>query len=89
MSFYESRLDGYFSCARYTAFEALVERTRLTDKWQLDMGLPKLLEPLAANRAKSGVRENLEKLKELLELGRVTLQDGRSFTRYTPILSNT
>src|SRR5688572_3053836 len=60
-------------------FEAHGESTRLTDKWQLDMGLPKLLEPLAANRAKSGVHENLEKLKELLELGRVTLQDGRSF----------
>ncbi|MCC6499012.1 MAG: SRPBCC family protein [Anaerolineales bacterium] len=55
------------------------QSTRLTDKWQLDMGVPKLLEPLAAQRAKAGVRENLEKLKELLELGRVTLQDGRSF----------
>jgi hypothetical protein len=62
-------------------FEAHGKSTRLTDKWQLDMGLPKLLEPLAAKRAKSGVRENLVKLKELLELGRVTLQDGRSFTR--------
>lgn len=62
-------------------FEAQGESTRITDKWQLDMGLPKLLEPFAANRAKSGVRENLEKLKVLLESGRVTLQDGRSFTR--------
>ncbi len=62
-------------------FEAQGESTRITDKWQLDMGVPKLLEPFAANRAKSGVRENLEKLKVLLEIGRVTLQDGRSFTR--------
>jgi len=62
-------------------FETQGQRTRITDTWQLDMGVPKLLEPFAANRAKSGVRENLEKLKLLLELGRVTLQDGRSFTR--------
>jgi hypothetical protein len=43
------------------------------------MGVPGLLEPLAARRAKAGVRENLGKLKTLLETGRVTLQDGRSF----------
>ncbi len=66
---------------RECLFEAHGERTRFTDTWQLEMGVPRLLEPLAANRAKSGVRENLEKLKVLLERGRVTLQDGRSFTR--------
>jgi uncharacterized membrane protein len=54
--------------------------THIIDKWQLEMGVPRLLEPLAAHRAKSGVRENLEKLKVLLESGRVTLQDGRSFS---------
>jgi hypothetical protein len=42
------------------------------------MGVPKLLEPLAANRAKAGVAQNLSKLKVLLETGRVTLQDGKS-----------
>ena len=66
---------------REVLFEGQGQNTRLTDKWQLDMGVPKLLEPLAAQRAKTGVRENLEKLKELLEFGRVTLQDGRSFNR--------
>ena len=65
---------------REMTFEAQGNSTRITDKWQLDMGVPKLLEPLAANRAKSGVRENLGKLKTLLESGQVTLQDGRSFT---------
>src|SRR5215212_6892368 len=64
---------------REILFEAQGQSMRLTDKWQLDMGVPKLLVPLAAQRAKTGVRDNLEKLKELLELGRVTLQDGRSF----------
>jgi len=62
-------------------FEAQGESTGMTDKWQLDLGVPKLLEPIAAMRVKSGVRENLEKLKVLLERGRVMLQDGRSFTR--------
>ena len=66
---------------REILFEAQGQSTRLTDKWQLDMGVPRLLEPLAAQRAKTGVRDNLEKLKELLELGRVTLQDGRAFHR--------
>ncbi|HLO13488.1 MAG TPA: SRPBCC family protein [Anaerolineales bacterium] len=66
---------------REILFETEGQSTRVTDKWQLDMGVPKLLEPLAAQRAKTGVRENLDKLKELLEFGRVTLQDGRSFNR--------
>lgn len=65
---------------REITFEVQGNSTRIIDKWQLDMGVPKLLEPLAANRAKSGVRENLEKLKILLEAGMVTLQDGRSFS---------
>ena len=65
---------------REMMFEVKGNSTRIIDKWQLDMGVPKLLEPLAANRAKSGVRENLGKLKTLLETGQVTLQDGRSFS---------
>ena len=65
---------------REIMFEAQGDSTRMIDTWQLEMGVPKLLEPLAANRAKSGVRENLEKLKVLLESGKVTLQDGRSFS---------
>jgi uncharacterized membrane protein len=64
---------------REMMFQADGDSTRLLDKWQLDMGVPGLLEPLAARRAKSGVRENLGKLKTLLETGQVTLQDGRSF----------
>jgi uncharacterized membrane protein len=66
---------------REILLEAQGQATHLTDKWQLDMGVPKLLEPFAAQRAKTGVRDNLEKLKELLEFGSVTLQDGRSFNR--------
>jgi uncharacterized membrane protein len=65
---------------REITFEDQGNRTRIIDKWRLDLGVPKLLELLAANRAKSGVRENLGKLKTLLESGRVTLEDGRSFS---------
>ena len=54
--------------------------TRVTDRWELDLSVPGLLEGLAAKRASRGVRENLGKLKVLLETGRVTLQDGRTFT---------
>lgn len=66
---------------REMTFEVQGDGTRIIDKWQLDLGVPKLLESVATNRAKSSVRENLEKLKALLEAGRVTLQDGRSFSR--------
>jgi hypothetical protein len=55
-------------------------QTLLVDRWQLDTGHPKLLQKLAAGRVKSGVEENLGKLKELLETGRTTLQDGRQIS---------
>jgi uncharacterized membrane protein len=51
--------------------------TRLRDEWKLDTGSPTILERLASRRGKSAVAENLTKLKELLEEGRVVLQDGR------------
>jgi uncharacterized membrane protein len=54
--------------------------TVLTDKWRLDTGRPQLVERLGAGRVRSAVRENLGKLKELLESGAVTLQDGRTAT---------
>jgi uncharacterized membrane protein len=51
--------------------------TRLTDEWELDTGLPRWLESIGTARISSAVRENLTKLKELLETGQVRLQDGR------------
>ena len=51
--------------------------TRLTDDWTLEAGLPRWLERVGASRVSSAVRDNLAKLKELLETGRVRLQDGR------------
>jgi hypothetical protein len=55
-------------------------KTRIVDNWRLDLGKPAFLERLAAAKVKSAVAENLEKLKQVLEEGRVTLQDGRQAT---------
>ena len=54
--------------------------TRLTDDWTLDTSLPRWLDRIGATRVSSAVRDNLAKLKELLETGRVRLQDGRAET---------
>lgn len=53
------------------------DTTRLKNEWKLDTARPVILERLAGGRVKSAVAENLAKLKELLEEGRVVLQDGR------------
>ena len=64
---------------RFTLYEE-GDTTRLRDQWKLDTGKPALLERLARGRVKSAVAENLAKLKELLEEGRVILQDGKQVT---------
>lgn len=61
-------------------FEQCGRGTRLTDHWVLETGLPRWLEGIGASRVSSAVRDNLAKLKELLETGRVRLQDGREET---------
>jgi uncharacterized membrane protein len=64
---------------RFTLY-AEGDTTRIRDQWKLDTGRPALLERLARGRVKSAVAENLAKLKELLEEGRVILHDGRQVT---------
>ena len=64
---------------RFTLYEE-GDTTRIRDQWKLDTGRPALLERLARGRVKSAVSENLTKLKELLQEGRVVLQDGREVT---------
>jgi uncharacterized membrane protein len=64
---------------RFTLYEE-GDTTRIRDQWKLDTGRPALLERLARGRVKSAVSENLSKLKELLQEGRVVLQDGRQVT---------
>jgi uncharacterized membrane protein len=64
---------------RFTLYEE-GNTTRIRDEWKLDTGRPAILERLAGGRVKSAVAENVAKLKELLEEGRVVLQDGRQVT---------
>jgi uncharacterized membrane protein len=64
---------------RFTLYEE-GDTTRVRDQWKLDTGRPTVLERLAHGRVKCAVAENLAKLKELLEEGRVVLQDGRQVT---------
>ena len=61
---------------RFTLYEEGIT-TRVRDEWKLNTGRPAIFERLARGRIKSAVAENLAKLKELLEEGRVVLQDGR------------
>jgi uncharacterized membrane protein len=61
---------------RFTLYEE-GGTTRIRDEWKLDTGTPAILERLVRRRVKSAVAENLAKLKELLDEGRVVLQDGR------------
>jgi len=65
---------------REMIFESEAEMTHIIDRWRLEVSAPRILQAFAANQARNGVRENLYKLKTLLEEGRVTLQDGRTFT---------
>lgn len=55
--------------------------TRLHDRWELETGLPGLVERVTRGQVQTAVAQNLEKLKELLETGRTRLQDGRFETR--------
>ncbi len=49
--------------------------TRVEDEWQLEV--PWLLSVFGKSQVKSAIKANLEKLKNLLETGKVVLQDGR------------
>ena len=62
---------------RFT-LQAQGNTTQIIDEWELDTGKPGFVERLAAGKVKSGIAENLDKLKSLLETGSVILQDGRT-----------
>jgi uncharacterized membrane protein len=62
---------------RWMTFEEINGKTRILDRWKLDTGHPGILQALSKGRVKSAVKDNLARLKELLETGSVTLQDGR------------
>ena len=62
---------------RHLRFESTSGGTCLFDQMSLSTGYPGLLERLAVGRVRKAVRENLGKLRELLENGQTQLQDGR------------
>ena len=61
-------------------FEAKGDSTILTDTWQLETGHNPLLEMLGKSKIKSAVADNLSKLKHLMEMHKVQLQDGKVVT---------
>ncbi|MFN2274051.1 MAG: SRPBCC family protein [Anaerolineales bacterium] len=62
---------------RKMIFKSKKGSTELIDRWELDLGVPGVIEVVAKRRVRQAVRENLGKLKTLLEAGQVVLQDGR------------
>lgn len=52
-------------------------QTQLSIEWKLETGTAALLERLVAGKIKSAVLESFYHLRELLETGSVTLDDGR------------
>jgi uncharacterized membrane protein len=62
---------------RIMSFRSKNGATRITDRWELKLGIPGVIEVIAKRRVREAVRENLGKLKTLLEAGQVVLQDGR------------
>jgi hypothetical protein len=52
-------------------------QTQMSVEWKLETGTPALLERLVAGKIKTAVLEAFYKLRELLETGSVTLDDGR------------
>lgn len=54
--------------------------TQIITTWQLDLGLNPIVEHLAKRKVAYAVNENQGKLKELLEMGAVVLQDNRHVT---------
>jgi len=62
-------------------FEPTPDGTRITDHWDLQSGHNPLVELIGERRIKAAVAENLGKLRQLLETGATTLQDGRASTR--------
>ena len=53
------------------------KQTTIHDQIHFKVPLPKFLSGLLLKGSKNGVKQNLEKLKQLLETGSAVLQDGR------------
>lgn len=66
---------------RATVFKPQEDSTLIEDSIRLNTAFPGFMEKWFAGKPQKAVAENLAKLKELLEKGATTLQDGRVVTR--------
>ena len=62
---------------REMRFTAQDGSTLIVDRWLLELGVPEAVETYVSDQMKASVERDLKKLKQLLETGEVTLQDGR------------
>lgn len=62
---------------RQITFSEVDGITQIDDRLCIDTGYPLFLQKLFSVKIKHAVKENLIKLKELLETGKTELQDGR------------
>lgn len=65
---------------RSIVFEGGDHRTILYDQIELQVPVPSFFAKLFIQSPKNAIRQNLQKLKELLETGLVVLQDGREMS---------
>lgn len=69
---------------RVITFSRDEDYTQLEDYFELDTWHPAFLQRLFTGKIRRAVKQNLDKLKTLLETGQVTLQDGRTISNPTP-----
>jgi len=62
---------------RQLIFQEKNSHCLVEDHFELDTGYPLFLQKLFSKMIKKSIKENLIKLKQLLETGRTVLQDGR------------
>lgn len=74
---FKSEPDSSLQFIRQMKFSEVDGVALIDDCLDLDTGYPLLLQKLFTNKIKRAVKENLLKLKELLETGETRLQDGR------------
>lgn len=69
--------DSSVQFKRQMTFTEIGDKCVLEDFFELDTGHPILLQKILAGSIRASVKENLTRLKQLMEKGKTTLQDGR------------
>ena len=62
---------------REMVFTAQDGGTQIEDRWQIELGVPEAVVSYVSGQMKASVARDLKKLKQLLETGKVKLQNGR------------